>query len=55
MIKRKTEKNFDAVQFMRQQRDRISTEICDLSKEQILEYFKNRVPKERIIPQKSAI
>ena len=43
-------KEFDAVKFMRQQRDRISAEICDLSSEQILKYFKNRVPKERIMP-----
>ena len=51
-IKRKKEmkKEFDAVQFMRQQRDRISMEICNMSQEQILEYFKNRVPKKRIIP-----
>ena len=47
---RKIEKEFDAVQFMRQQRDRISAEICNLSSEQMLEYFKNRVPKERIMP-----
>ena len=46
----KTIKKFDAVQFMRQQRDRISAEICNMSKEQMLEYFKNRVPKERILP-----
>ena len=46
----KTKKEFDAVQFMRQQRDRISAEICDLTTEQVLEYFKNRIPKERIMP-----
>ncbi|MDR3244810.1 MAG: hypothetical protein LBT50_00070 [Prevotellaceae bacterium] len=43
-------KDFDAVNFMRQVRDKISADICDLSTEQILEYFKNHVPKERIIP-----
>ena len=48
--KRKIKKEFDAVQFMREQRDRISYEICNLSREQILEYFKNRIPKERIMP-----
>jgi hypothetical protein len=48
--KRKIKKEFDAVQFMREQRDRISAEICNLSREQILEYFKSRIPKERIIP-----
>jgi hypothetical protein len=47
---KKTTKDFDAVQFMRRVRDKISADICDLTIEQILEYFKNRVPKERIIP-----
>jgi hypothetical protein len=47
---RKIKKEFDAVQFMRQQRDRISSEICDLSRDQILEYFEKRVPSERIMP-----
>jgi hypothetical protein len=46
----KQTKDFDAVNFMRQVRDKISADICDLSTEQILEYFKNHVPKERIIP-----
>jgi hypothetical protein len=43
-------KEFYAVQFMREQRDRISAEICHLSQEQIFDYFKNRIPRERIIP-----
>ena len=48
--KRKIKKEFDAVKFMREQRDRISAEICDLPQEQILEYFKKRIPNERIMP-----
>ena len=47
---KKITKDFDAVQFMRQVRDKISAEICDLSPEQVLEYFKKRTPKERIMP-----
>jgi len=47
---RKMTKEFDAVLFMRQIRDKISMEICDLRTEQVLEYFKKRTPKERIIP-----
>ena len=43
-------KEFDAVGFMRQMRDKMSNEIADLSKEQIIEYFKNNRPKERILP-----
>lgn len=43
-------KNFDAVGYMRQVRDKISNEIADLSKEEMLEYFKRHRPKDRIIP-----
>ena len=48
--KEKIAKDFDAVVFMRQVRDKISEEIADLSKEEILEYFKKNTPKERIKP-----
>jgi len=44
-------KEFDAVGYMRQMRDKISNDIADLSKEQIVEYFKKNRPKERIIPR----
>lgn len=37
-----TKKSFDAVKFMRQQRDRISQEIMDLSPEEIVKYFEKR-------------
>ena len=50
MKTKKIKKEFDAVRFMREQRDRISAEICNMTKEQILEYFKNRIPRERIMP-----
>jgi len=43
-------KDFDAVGYMRQIRDKISNDIADLSKEQIVEYFKKNRPKERIMP-----
>jgi len=43
-------KDFDAVGFMRQTRDKISSEIADLSNEQILMYFSKHRPKDRIIP-----
>ena len=49
-IDNKQKKDFDAVLFMREVRDRISSDICDLSTEEMLEYFKNRIPKERILP-----
>lgn len=37
-----TEKTFDAVRFMRQQRNKISEKLAQMSKEEILEYFKKR-------------
>ena len=43
-------KDFDAVGFMRQIRDKISNDIADLSNEQIVAYFKINRPKERILP-----
>lgn len=43
-------KDFDAVAFMRQARDKISKDIADMSKEQVIEYFKKNRPKERVIP-----
>ncbi len=36
-----TEKQFDAVKFMRQQRDKLSEKLSKMSKSEILEYFKN--------------
>jgi len=47
---KKKQKDFDAVGFMRQVRDKISNDIADLSKEQVVEYFKKNRPKDRIIP-----
>jgi hypothetical protein len=43
-----TEKDFDAVKYMRQERDRISNEISNMTHEQIKEYFAKRRSKERI-------
>ena len=42
-VKKKT---FDAVEFMRQQRDRISKDIMDMSPEEIVAYFENRDKKQ---------
>lgn len=35
-------KTFDAVKFMREQRDRITSDIMDLSPEEIVKYFENK-------------
>ena len=38
----KTEKDFDAIKYMRQERDRVSREINDLTPDQRLEYFRKK-------------
>jgi hypothetical protein len=38
----KIEKKFDAVQFMRQERDKLSEVLSKMTKEEILDYFKKR-------------
>jgi len=44
-------KGFDAVQFMRDQRDRLSKELYGLSTEVIIEYLKTSQSKERVKPR----
>ena len=34
-----TEKTFDAVKFMREQRDKLSAKLAKMSKKEILDYF----------------
>ncbi|MDX2195755.1 MAG: hypothetical protein NW207_05000 [Cytophagales bacterium] len=36
-----TEKTFDAVKFMRHERDKLSDKLSKMTKTEILEYFKN--------------
>lgn len=43
-------KNFDAVKFMRQTRDKISRDIAEMDYMQIKEYFAKKRSKERILP-----
>ena len=45
-----TEKNFDAVKFMRQQRDKLSEKLSKMTKEEILEYFNKRKTQTTIKP-----
>ena len=44
------EKQFDAVYFMRQQRDKLSEKLSKMTKAEILEYFKNRKTETKIEP-----
>jgi hypothetical protein len=44
------EKTFDAVKFMRQQRDKLSEKLSKMTKDEILEYFKKRKAQATIKP-----
>lgn len=37
-----TEKKFDAVKYMRQQRENLSEKLSKMTKEEILDYFKKK-------------
>ena len=41
-MKTTTNKTFDAVKFMREQRDKLSDKLSKMSKEEIVEYFKQK-------------
>jgi hypothetical protein len=49
-MKTTVEKDFDAVKFMRQTRDKISQDIADMDYKQIKDYFAKKRSKERIMP-----
>jgi hypothetical protein len=44
------EKTFDAVKFMRQQRDKLSEKLSKMTKEEILDYFRKRKSQSTIKP-----
>lgn len=44
------EKTFDAVKFMRQQRDKLSEKLAKMTKEEILEHYKKRKTQMTIKP-----
>jgi len=45
-----TEKQFDAVKFMRHQRDKLSEKLSRMTKEEILEYFQKRKKQTTVRP-----
>ena len=45
-----TDKQFDAVNFMREQRDKLSNKLSKMTKAEILEYFKKRKAEATIKP-----
>ncbi len=40
-----TEKTFDAIKIMRQERDKLSAKLLKMTKEEILEYFRKQSTK----------
>ena len=41
-MKTTTDKKFDAVQYMREQRQKLSVKLAQMSKEEIIAYFKEK-------------
>jgi len=46
----KTKKSFDAVKFIREQRDKLSEKLSEMTKEEIVEYFRKRKLENSIRP-----
>ena len=49
-MKTTTEKQFDAVKFMRQQREKLSEKLSKMTKPEIVEYFRKRKLESNIKP-----
>ncbi len=49
-MKTTTEKKFDAVKYMRQQRDKLSEKLSKMTKREVVEYFKEQKSKTAIRP-----
>jgi hypothetical protein len=49
-MKTTIDKTFDAVKFMREQRDRLSKKLSKMTKEEIVDYFKNKKLENSIRP-----
>ncbi|MBP6625129.1 MAG: hypothetical protein KA198_08145 [Chitinophagaceae bacterium] len=45
-----TDKQFDAVKFMRQQREKLSEKLSKMTKKEIVEYFKKRKLESHVKP-----
>ena len=45
-----TEKTFDAIKFMRQERDKLSEKLSKMTREEIIEYFNKRKSQTTIKP-----
>ncbi len=47
---RTTEKQFDAVKYMRQQREKLSDKLSKMTKAEIVEYFRTKKIKSQVKP-----
>ena len=47
---KKIEKQFDAVVFMRQQRDKLSKKLSEMTKTEIVEYFRKKKLESQVKP-----
>ena len=47
---KKIEKQFDAVAFMRQQRDKLSKKLSEMTKTEIVEYFRKKKLESQVKP-----
>jgi hypothetical protein len=45
-----TKKKFDAVHYMRQQREKLSEKLSKMTKEEILDYFKKQISMTTVKP-----
>lgn len=50
-MKTTTKKQFDAVKYMRQQRERLSEKLAKMTKAEIVEYFRKRKLESRTKPR----
>ncbi len=49
-MKKTAKKTFDAVQFMREQREKLSEKLSKMTKEEIVKYFRKKKLKSSIKP-----
>lgn len=49
-MKTTTDKKFDAVKFMREQREKLSEKLSNMTKEEIIEYFKKKKSESTVKP-----
>lgn len=51
-MKTKVKKTFDAVKFMREQREKLSEKLSKMTKDEIVEYFKKKKLESSVKPSK---